>query len=279
MHHIILLCLGLYLFLFPNQVRGEAENGCYGAVGAKAKKINGFTVSTYRYPHQRKFLDECAARVADPSGKTVFSAHDHGIEILSISGQDLNGDGELEVVFEGYTGGAHCCWNYWIVSLGKHPGLLAYLYNERPVSFLKMENGQVLIDTFDGRFDYFDGLSHTTSVFPRVFLRLCGKRLEEVNLEFWSAYLKDIEQAKKSLTSQELVEFRQNFSPHGDRFPETDEETRSKVLTIILAYLYGGKPEEAWKALDEMWPPQDRERIKKLILATRGTGFAMRSGD
>ena len=253
------LLVGIFLFAPASATLAETKKGCYGGTGANSLKTHGFSIRVFRHPRadQPHFLDECLAEIRDAAGKPVFSDEDHGLEILPISGTDINGDGEPEAVIEGYTGGAHCCWNYWIISLGKHPGLLAHLYNERPASFLRMENGQGLIDTFDGRFDYFDGLSHTSSVFPRVFLRLSGKRLKEVNLEFWSTYLKDAEQAKKKLTSQELAEFQQNFSPHGDRFPETYEETRSKVLTIILAYLYGGKPEEAWKAVDEMWPPQD----------------------
>jgi len=272
------LLLAVVLFIIASATPAEEERGCYAGAGEQSVRIHGFKIRVFRHPRadQQDFLDECQAKIKDASGRVIFSDEDHGLEILPISGTDVNGDGEPDAVIEGYTGGAHCCWNYWIVSLGKHPGLLAHLYNERPASFFKMENGQVLITTSDGRFDYFDGLSHTSSVFPRVFLRLSGKHLGEVNLEFWPTYLKDIERAEKSLATQELTEFRQNFSPHGDRFSESYEETRSKVLAIVLAYLYCGKPGEAWKALDEMWPPEDRMRIRALILKTRGRGLADR---
>ena len=45
------------------------------------------------------------------------------------------------------------------------------------------------------------------------------------------------------------------------------------VLTVVLAYLYSGRELQAWKALDEMWPRFDRQRIKRLILKTRAEGL------
>src|SRR6266851_2508052 len=42
--------------------------------------------------------------------------------------------------------------------------------------------------------------------------------------------------------------------------------TEWAVLTVILEFLYGGRPEEAWKALGELWPSDDRERIRHTII-------------
>ena len=49
--------------------------------------------------------------------------------------------------------------------------------------------------------------------------------------------------------------------------------TMPKVLTIVFANLYGGREQEAWKELDEMWPPTDKERIRKVILQKRAEGI------
>lgn len=273
-----LLLVGVFLSVLGPFAFARGEKGCYAGRGEQSTSIQGFSIRVFRHPHadEEKYLDECLAEIKNATGELVFSDEDHGLKILPISGTDINGDGDPDAVIEGYTGGAHCCWDYWMVSLGSHPGLLAHLYNERAASFTKTNDGKVLIETLDGRFDYFDGLSHKASVFPRVYLRLSGKHLEEVNSEFRSEYLKDVEYAQKSLIDSELVEFRQSFSPGGDRFPEGYEDTRQKVLTVVLAYLYSGKPEEAWQYLDAMWPPADKERIRKLILKTRGNGLANR---
>jgi len=253
-------------------VQAGAEKGCNGARGIDTKRVNGYVISAKAFPDQKKFIDECMAVIKDAKGKTVFSTHDHGIEILPISGEDINGDGQPDAVIEGYSGGAHCCWTYWIVSLGTHPRLVAHIYNERDLAFTKERNGQVLIQTLDGRFDYFDGLCHACTVFPSVYLRLHDDHLEDVGPDFWSKYQEEIDKANKLLTLEVLSRFRMGNKKDTVNF----EEMKPVVLSVVLAYLYGDRPTQAWKSLDEMWPPQDKVRIKKLILATRGTGFATR---
>jgi hypothetical protein len=42
---------------------------------------------------------------------------------------------------------------------------------------------------------------------------------------------------------------------------------------IVLGFLYGGRPQEAWMALEEMWPPNDRQRIKEAIIEKSCTGL------
>jgi hypothetical protein len=254
--------------------RAEAGKGCYAAQGRDSRRIKSYVVSTRAYPNQEEFIDECMVVVKDEKGKTVFAAHDHGVEILSISGEDINGDGQPDVVIEGYSGGAHCCWTYWIVSLGVCPRLLASIYNERDVTFRKERSGQVLIETLDGRFDYFDGSCHACSTFPRVYMRLKRDQLEEVNSEFWPSYQKDIHIARLELKTEELSKFRARDKPDA----ETDD-TRKLVLTIVLAYIYAGRQDQAWQTLDEMWPAQDKERIKALIIEQRGRGFVGRHDD
>ena len=255
-------------------VHAEAEKGCYGARGSDTKSINGYTIISKAFPNQEKFIDECMAVIKDAKGKTVFVTHDHAIEILPISGEDINGDAQPEAIIEGYSGGAHCCWTYWIVSLEELPRVLVRIYNERNVSFRKIkEHPGVTLDTLDGRFDYFDDMCHACTPFPGVYLRLEGVHLVDVSSEFWTQYQKEIDRARGQLSSEELTNFRTQWRKDqpGDR--NTFEDTRRKVLTIVLSYLYGGKPDEAWKALKEMWPPGDTARIEKLIVKTRGHGF------
>jgi hypothetical protein len=46
-----------------------------------------------------------------------------------------------------------------------------------------------------------------------------------------------------------------------------------KAMTVVLNYLYSGREEQAWQALDEMWPPADATRVKQLILERRSRGL------
>jgi hypothetical protein len=106
---------------------------------------------------------------------------------------------------------------------------------------------------------------------PNVYLRLDGDHLRDISLDYWLEYQKQIDDARGRLTPIDLAGFRKQ----GKEYAIADEIERL-VLTIVLANLYGGHPKEAWKALDELWPPSDIPRIRSLILKTRGKGFSRR---
>ena len=163
-------------------------------------------------------------------------------------------------------------WTCWIVSLGPRPGLLREVYNQVSIGFRETTDGHTDLWTGDGAFDYFDCLSHSETVFPTVFLRLQGRELKDVGAEHWDDYANQIAEARRRTTAEELRQFRE--AKNQDEICEGNpRSTMPKVLAIVFANLYGGKEQEAWKALDEMWLPTDRERVRKLILQKRAEGI------
>lgn len=46
-----------------------------------------------------------------------------------------------------------------------------------------------------------------------------------------------------------------------------------KVVEIVWAYLYSGRDEEAWKALANLWPTADFERVRMAITEARRNGI------
>src|SRR5438067_829758 len=110
----------------------------------------------------------------ESSSKTVTT--DWSVSILPVSGKDLNGDGVPDLVVETYSGGAHCCWTYWVVSLGKIPTTVLHFENQRAADFSQEHDGKPIIHTLEGRFDYLR-TSHAGSFFPDIYLRLDGRRL------------------------------------------------------------------------------------------------------
>jgi hypothetical protein len=213
----------------------------------------------------------------------VFQAADLTMSMDEISGKDINSDGQPEAVFAGYSGGAPAPeasslaqavhrWTYWIVSLGHAPGLLKELSNQTAIGFRETTDGHIDLWTGDGAFDYFDCLSHAETVFPTVFLRLQGRELHDVGPEHWDDYANQIAEARRRITAEELRRFHE--SKNEDEMCEGDPRaTMPKVLSIVFADLYGGREQEAWKALDEIWPPTDKERVRKLILQKRAEGM------
>jgi hypothetical protein len=224
---------------------------------------------------------QCRATVRTQNGKIVFAKNWPSIRILDVSGKDVNGDGQPDAVFEAYGGGAHCCWTYWIVSLGDSPGLIREIYNQRDAKFEQSPiDGRIIIHTVDGSFDYFENLAHSFSTFPSVYLRLDGHDLKRIDEEFWPRYAAEIQEAKSKLNKLAINEFRKAGPITGEMTMSKElekvwalEETEENILTIVLAYLYGGRPDLAWKALHEYWPPQNEQDIREEILATARSGF------
>jgi hypothetical protein len=257
---------------------------CYrGEVHVEPRRIGDFLIQLDSVPDKKDpRYALCRVQVFSSHGP-VFQAADLTMSMEEISGKDINGDGQPEAVFAGYSGGAPAPeasslaqgvlrWTYWIVSLGHAPGLLKELSNQTAIGFRETADGHIDLWTGDGAFDYFDCLSHAETVFPTVFLRLQGRELHDVGPEHWEDYANQIEEARRRLTAEELREFRE-FKNEDEICEGNLRPTIPKVLTIVFANLYGGREQEAWKALDEMWPPTDKERVRKLILQKRAEGM------
>lgn len=238
----------------------------------KTMKAKGFVVRLA--PFGPGDDEPCRAQVIDSRGKIVFSATDWGLSV-AMTGEDVNGDGLPDIVLEGFSGGAHCCWTYYIVSLGRHPGLLVKFENETGAAFkVNPSIGRIEIHTGDGAFDYFES-PHANSPIPDVYLRIDGNKLVDISREHIADYDNRILKLNAGISREDLAHFLQTKSE--------DEEiqwqnVKSDVISIIQAYLYSGRSREARVTLKKMWPPFDQDRIWKLILETRRTGVLRYTG-
>ena len=207
----------------------------------------------------------------DPRGDVIFSEHD-GAFSIELVGDDVNGDGIPDVVLQAYSGGAHCCWTYYVISLGSKPGLIKKFENNRDAAFFwNKENRRIEIATRDGNFDYFDGLCHACTPFPVVYLRLDGSDLADISPSSVDDYDDIISQNQKGLTARGLRHLRTlKGNPSDD---EGARKTIYRALSIVFAYLYSGRDTQAHQVLQKMWPPFDQERIWNLILETRHDGI------
>ena len=278
---IPLVAISLLALARTSAAQPKAPDCFRGEVHVEPSRIGDFLIQLNSVPDKKDpRYALCRVQILSSHGP-VFQATDRVMSTDEISGKDINGDGQPEAVFVGYSGGApeggslaqgaHL-WTYWIVSLGHQPGLLKQLSNQTTIEFRESSEGHIDLRTGDGAFDYFDCLSHAETVFPTVFLRLRGRELQDVGPEHWDDYANQIAAAQTKITAEELRQFRE--STNQDQMCEGNPRaTMPKVLAIVFANLYGGKEQEAWKALDEMWPPTDKERIRKLILEKRAEGM------
>jgi hypothetical protein len=263
----------------PTEKPAAASFACpYDKDFQKPHKIGAYTVRILPTVKDKDDKDDkdqdadprCRAVLTSAAGKRITIAYEWALTIDPISGSDLNGDGTPDLVLSGYSGGLHCCYVYEIVSLGRAPKELHTFQNPVPITFEKQPDGTALIRAADGVFDYFI-VPHTDAVIPQLVLKLQGNDLVDVSAKYPEVYDKEIEQARSQITADELDKFKKS-NYHANLY--TDQvPTVHKVLTIVLDYVYSGREEKAWQALDELWPAGDVSRVKSLIAERRNRGM------
>lgn len=211
----------------------------------------------------------CLGTVIPPQGTRKVVAKDWVLSLDSISGIDVNGDGKPDVVLAGHTSGAHCCYEYSIVSLSKPPKLLRQIRTPLPAVFQSSPTG-VEIHLREAAFQYFM-LPPDQAVTPLVVVRLEGTKLTDISSQRQQEYDEQISTARSELSPSELQKFRQ--SRYNDKLFTDQLPAVKRVLTIVLSYLYSGRETQAWQALEEMWPTSDQARIKAVILERRSQGL------
>ena len=234
----------------------------------RAQRIGGYTLRLL--PAGKSGNVRCRATLTASNGKVTTVTADWALTVDKISGTDINGDGKPELVLDGYSGGAHCCYSYTIIGLGQTHQVLRTLHSQVPMTFEGQADGSTVIRTGDSVFDYFV-VPHSDAVIPQLILRMDGNKLLDVGAQFHKEYDAQIEQARAQLSSQDLEKFHQ--ARLGDRMFGDQTLTVHRVLVIVLNYLYSGREAQAWQALTELWPPSDQARIKSLILERRNRGL------
>jgi hypothetical protein len=244
----------------PQQAPEEkSQDGCSSGQGELHQPLGSGYVLNIRPSDDMEA--PCWAEILNSAGKEVYGNNNYAVRLHQATGLDIDGDGKPEVVIEAFSGGAHCCWEYGIVSLVT-PLRTAKIRNGHPIAFKEMD-GKITLCTYDRAFDYFEA-SYADSPTVDVFLRLENGKLHDVGTEFRSEYDRRIAAARQQLPTATLERFRSSG-------PDPEKpEVKTAVLSIALEYLYSGRDAEAWKTLDEMWPPADRKRIQEAILNARG---------
>jgi hypothetical protein len=220
-------------------------------------------------------LMTCRATVRSSKGTLIFEQEDWGIEIDPITGRDVNGDGIPDAVLVSFSGGAHCCWSYYIISLGKRPGLIAKFENQASASFQDLRrDGKVQIVVRDGTFDFDFGLSHAFSPFPLLIVQLHGSTFQDVSAGFRALYEKEIQRERSQLNPESLQEFARSHSSEG--LDSADHEAiECSILLMALDYLYAQRTRDARNVLDEFWPVESREQTWQEMI--RGYCSGLRS--
>lgn len=222
----------------------------------------------------------CAAKLVW-NGQEISVASDAGQVGIDALGADL-GFAKPVVAFQIDASGAGSNRTYQIYSLTRPPQLLYSLKGADSYRAADADlDGRVEIWTDDAvAVDGFERVPSADLDFPpTVVLRFEKGRPVDVGFEFLSYYDAQIAKLRSQVTERDRAEFKQSGGDLSAITPQLGGElhrlarTRISVLEIVWAYLYSGREQEAWSALNEMWPARDLERIRTSISNVHQSGI------
>jgi hypothetical protein len=205
--------------------------------------------------------DDCTAAIYNAAGKVVFRTTGFGVIFDErYTGQDFDGDGKPEVVFRTDAGGgAHCCWEYNVVSLTPKPHKL---FDLGLGDFVQDKDGKMLI------WQRIAGTSGYTSEADRPFaeqvFRVRDGKLVDVTPEFcgklFSPGSEDFDVWTKALTPENIkkLQAEKNSGTGGDI---EDEEVVSALLSRAEQRVFCHQFDEALADLS-LWPEASRDAMK-----------------
>ena len=226
-----------------------------------------------------------AARSCDAilsSGKQEIAVAT-GVAQLDVDalGIDL-GLGPLVATFQVKQSDSDCCMTYLVYSVQRVPRLLRTISGGEFFSAADTDlDGRVEIWTKDAAvLNGFEGLSLAElETLPTVVLRFSGARLLDATAEFRPYIDQEITRLRAATDPQDRRAFKNSdgrleaksglSAEHLNRM----RRVKAVVLGIVWSYLYSGREQEAWRALADMWPAQDVDRIRTAIWDVHARGI------
>jgi len=192
-------------------------------------------------PHEVGYLASFAKTLTIWRGDLKVAEEDYAQALGALTGTDITGDGYPDVIVERYSGGAHCCFQTVVYSLGEWvqtyraghesncPGEFQDLDGDGVCEFLTCD------DIFAYRYCAF-----SDSPLVTVILRFePGIGYIVASQDFPALYVEDI--ARHTALAEEVL--------HGDSPLGFNDTPKCGVLPLVLDYLYSGQVERGWEAL------------------------------
>ena len=275
----ILLLFGFVCVAFNSGLAQTRYVVCDDGYGNFKTVVNGVSVTVGAAKSEGFAKRSCGGALGWDGRDLTVVAEASQVDV-DVLGVDL-GLGVPVVAFQVKKSAADWDMTYHIYSLQKPPKLLRTIAGGDFFSAADTDlNGKIEIWTSDVRaVNGFEGLFPGELDFaPTVVLRFERNQLMDVSSEFQAHFDEQIAKVRAELTAQDISDFRDS---NGKLAPSSLTpgrihrllSTKIKVLEIMWSYLYSGREEEAWRALADMWPQGDLDRIRTTILNARARGI------
>jgi hypothetical protein len=271
-----------FVFIILNSCLGQTrEVVCDDGYGTfETRFVRGVSVTVGAAKSGGLSMRSCSGTLAWDGGDLPVSTEMSQLDV-DVLGADL-GLGTPVVAFQVKKSAADWDMTYLIYSLQKPPQLLRTITGG---DFFRAADtdlkGRVEIWTGDVRaISGFEGFVPGEFDFaPTVVLRFERNRLTDVSAEYQPRFDEQIAKVRAELDAQDLKDFLYSDGRLAATSSLTLERmhrlriTKTKVLEIVWSYLYSGREQEAWRALTDMWPPADSDRVRMAILSAQARGI------
>ncbi|MCF7897753.1 MAG: hypothetical protein K9L87_03280 [Candidatus Omnitrophica bacterium] len=257
MKHLFLSLLTLFLLINP--LIAEDKLSLVSEENLREEYIIGdYTVKIYRdYPTGEGLLhifkdDELV--YSEKNWKfRIGHVYKQLDEISSIEiGQDITGDGESDLIVSHWSGGAHCCYSFYVFSLGEKFRFIDKIEaKDSDLAKFKDINNDGIFEfaAADWNFAYWHEC-FAGSPAPRVILSyIDGKYKLAMDL-----MKKPLPSPKKEKAIIEAIQTSDRWLSKGDFWcKELETCPPSDTWGYMLELIYTGHPEEAWNFYDKIW--------------------------
>ena len=176
----------------------------------------------------------------------AYVSDDYKIEM----GTDLTGDGEPNLAFVQWSGGAHCCFDTYIFSIGNEFRFISKFFGEHGTPVFEDVNvdGDYEVLLNDWAFAYWNA-SFAGSPAPEIILSYNGRGYEVA----YDLMKKPLTSSKTYYEEDQDADWKRNICQMGNAWLREDYCITSDVWAHMLELIYGGHPEDSWDFLDEIW--------------------------
>jgi len=205
-------------------------------------------------PHEVGYPPSFAKTLTIWRGNLKVAEEDYVQALGALTGTDITGDGYPDVIVECYSGGAHCCFQTVVYSLGEWVQMFrAGCESNCPGEFQDLDgDGICEFVTCDDIFAY-RYCAFSDSPLVTVILRFePGIGYTVASQDFPALYADEIT-AHTALAEEVL---------HGDGLLGFDDTPKCGVLPLVLDYLYSGQVEQGWEALYHYYRLPDVEAFR-----------------
>ena len=234
----------------------------------EAVEVAGWRVETWG-PAEGAWFREAVLRLVGTDGGVAFETRDAWLSVVEqqvepgwrgdlvamAAGDDLNGDGGPNLLLEGFSGGAHCCFTYTMLALDEAGVmvLMELFTSHAGASVVDLAgDGRRQLVTADMRYAY-EFCSFAESPAPTVVFALEPEAVVVANLDFAEVYQREVVWALERVLLMEE-----------DAWPESHA---CALAQLVLSLLYGGREAAAEAALVQLDRSGDPASFREALWA------------